>query len=924
MDSNRWLRLKELFNEAMDADELDMQAFLARVEEEDPGLRTELEVMLYTHDESQALAIEGRLLSEEDSPYSEAEDMVGTRVGAYEIEKLIGTGGMGEVFLARRADGRFEQEVAIKLLRAGLKSVNMIRRFRVERHILARLTHSNIARLLDGGMTEDGRPYLITEYVEGVPISTFCDYHKLTIAERLNLFRQVCEAVQFAHQNLVVHRDLKPTNILVTKQGVVKLLDFGIAKLLNPEDEQISLIETRPEMRIMTPEYAAPEQVQGQAITTATDVYALGVLLYELLVGVRPYQFKSRLQHEISRVICEVEPQRPSTVISEVLDEDETRPRSIEISEGRRTRIGRLRKLLKGDLDNIIMMALRKSPERRYASVDHFASDLKRYLEGQPVLAQKDTFNYRLGKFIRRHRWPVAIATLFVVMLLGFTGTTIWQAQRISKERDLAETERNTSDQVVQVLVDLFEMSNPEKAPGGDTLRVGTFLRQAESKMLESLEDQPVVQSKMKHVLGSMYHVRGDFGSAKDLYEQALSQQHELKGPGDPLSAMISHDMARLALTAGSPKEAEPLLRESLMRLREIHGDQSEQVLRAIQDLTWAMQDPEEKAALLYEALGLLEELFPDDDIQLARWLNTIGSYHFSKGEHPDALERFREALPYVSRAMGPDHPHTMAVVSNIAASHTANAEYEEALNMQHQVLESQRRVFGNDNVRVANTLGNLATTNGQKGDYTEAERLFREAIDLWRKVVGNEHHRLGTDLRSLSIILQLQENYEDALPYMDESLTIIGATDGLESAAYGYTLGTKGLLALDLGQPVEALELTREGYTIIDALTPPEGSYALSDAQTMVARALIEVDSVEQAITLSEQALAFRLETMNEDHPTIAKCKILLGIAYARSGNPERARSLIENNLDTFEGWGSARPGLIRLAKNTLEELSL
>lgn len=924
MDSNRWLRLKELFNEAMDADDLNMHAFLARVEKEDPGLRTELEVMLYTHDESQALAIEGHLLGQSDPVNVEAEDMIGVRVGAFEIEKLIGTGGMGEVFLARRADGRFDQEVAIKLLRAGLKSVNMIRRFRVERHILARLTHPNIARLLDGGMTEDGRPYLITEYVEGIPISTFCDHNKLLISERLELFNQVCEAVQFAHQNLVVHRDLKPTNILVTKEGMVKLLDFGIAKLLNPDDEQISLIETRPEMRIMTPEYAAPEQVQGQAITTATDVYALGVLLYELLVGVRPYQFKSRLQHEISRVICEVEPQRPSTVISEVSDKDETRPRSIQISEGRRTRIGRLRKLLKGDLDNIIMMSLRKSPERRYASVDHLASDLKRYLSGQPVLAQKDTFGYRFGKFIRRHRLPVAITALFLVMLIGFTGTTIWQAQRISKERDAAETERNTSDQVVQVLVDLFEMSNPEKVPGGDTLRVGSFLQQAEAKMIESLDDQPLVQTKMKHVLGSMYYVRGELDNARDLYEQALKQQHELKGPDDPLSATISHDIARLVLTAGSPKEAEPLLRESLNNLREIHGNQSEQVLNAIQDFTWALENSEEKEALLYEALGLLEELFPDDDVQLARWLNTIGSYHFGKGEYIDALERFSEALPYVSRAQGPDHPHTLAVVSNIAASYTANAEYDEALEMQHRVLESQRRVLGLDNVQVANTIGNLATTHGQKGGYEEAERLFKEAIDLWRKVVGNEHHRLGTDLRSLSIIMQLQEKYEDAVPYMEEALSIIGATQGLESIAYGYTLGIKGTLMLDLGKPFEALEFTRKGHEIIVALAPPEGSYALSDAQAVLARALIEVDSIEQAISLSEQALNFRLATLSENHPTVAANKILLGIACARSGDPERAHALIADNIDTFKAWGSAHPGLVRLAISTLEELSL
>jgi tRNA A-37 threonylcarbamoyl transferase component Bud32/tetratricopeptide (TPR) repeat protein len=347
----------------------------------------------------------------------------GRRIGAYAIVREIGRGGMGAVYLAQRADGAFEKKVAIKVLKRGLDTDEILRRFLAERQILARLDHPSIVRLIDGGTTDDGLPYLAMDYVEGLPITQFAREHQLSVQERLKLFRAVCSAVTYAHQNLIVHRDLKPSNILITKEGEVRLLDFGIAKLLEPEAEAYAVTMTM--LRVMTPEYASPEQVKGGPVTTVSDVYSLGVIFYELLTEERPYRLKHRTPDEISKAICEQEPERPSTTVAKG---DGSSKLQVPSS-----------KLLRGDLDNIVLRALRKEPERRYASVDQLSDDIRRHLEGLPIQACKDTFAYRSGKFIQRHKIGVAAAAMIVAVLVGGIIATTWEWRAAKAERAKAE-----------------------------------------------------------------------------------------------------------------------------------------------------------------------------------------------------------------------------------------------------------------------------------------------------------------------------------------------------------------------------------------------------------------------------------------------------------------------------------------------------
>ncbi|HUK90653.1 MAG TPA: protein kinase [Blastocatellia bacterium] len=449
MTPERWQQIKLLFESVLERNRAERTAFLDHACMGDPDLRGEIESLLASHEEADAVADDlaldidqGLLGGPED------DENVGRRFGPYEVIEEIGRGGMGYVFLGIRADDQYQKRVAIKLIRGGMRSEFLVRRFRTERQILANLDHPNIAKLLDGGATPDGMPYLVMEFIEGVPIDEYCNVNRLPTADRLKMFRQVCSAVSYAHQNLVIHRDLKPSNILVTADGVPKLLDFGIAKLLDPSraDE-----ETGTAMGMMTPEYASPEQVRGQSITTASDVYSLGVVLYRLISGRHPYRIRSRVPEEILRVVCEEDPLKPSAAVTMVVDEATvagsaaTKP----IEEGSQSLPEdgeKLRRRLSGDLDMIVMMALRKEPERRYSSVEQFSEDIRRHLEGLPVIAAKNTLGYQTRKFITRHKVGVSAAALVALAMLG----GVWQAFSARTERQRARQVSSDLSAVVE------------------------------------------------------------------------------------------------------------------------------------------------------------------------------------------------------------------------------------------------------------------------------------------------------------------------------------------------------------------------------------------------------------------------------------------------------------------------------------------
>ncbi len=593
------------------------------------------------------------------------------RIGPFRITGVIGEGGMGSVLLGLRDDGRFRQRVAIKLIRRGMDSEEVLKRFELERQLLASLNHPNIARLFQGGMTEDGRPYFVLEHIEGQTIDEHCESHNLTVEERLNLFRTVCLAVHHAHQNLVVHRDIKPSNILVTKEGVPKLLDFGIAKLLNPEFSPVDMIVTRADARLMTPEYASPEQIRGEPVTTASDVYSLGVLLYELLTGRRPYYFQSRAPAEIERVVSQVHPERPSTAVTRVtrLSTVITDPMApIETGTHRAPSDGspaRLRKRISGDIDNIVMMAMRKEPNRRYASAEQLGEDIRRHLTHLPVIARPESAWYVTSKFVRRNRVGVAAAILLLVSLIGGVAATAWQANVAAEERDIAAQERDKASAErdraerrfgqVRALANtfMFEFHDAIKDLPGATpareLLVTNALQYLDSLAVEASDD-PGLMSELAHAFERVGDVQGGLRSSN---------------VGDARGALASYERAleirkRLAEVRPDDTAVQRLLADSHMRVGDMRKE--------LGDARGAL-DAYEEALALHRAL--VREAPGDLHVRrdLAVGLLSAGDGLVRIGDLTGGLDRYTESLE-LRRSLVRENPTDMDALRDLSVAH--------------------------------------------------------------------------------------------------------------------------------------------------------------------------------------------------------------------------------------------------------------
>ena len=538
MKAETWQRLKPLFHAALALGPAEREAFLDGACK-DEELRRQVEVLLAAHDEPGDFLDSPALVGAADAGGRE-----GQLIGPYQIVRELGHGGMGSVFLAVRADDQYRKQVAIKLINRGMDTDLILRRFTMERQILANFEHPNIARLLEGGSTEDGLPYFVMEYVEGRPLTEYCEARQCTNTERLKLFRQVCDALQYAHQNLVVHRDIKPSNILVTAEGVPKLLDFGIAKLLGPGWAEASEV-TASMVRLMTPEYASPEQLRGLPITTGSDVYSLGVVLYELLTGRHPYRLLSRRPEEVADVVLREEPEKPSSTGSRQRTSDHARRTTDGELTGRTNQRPAIPnpKSLRGDLDNIVLKALRKEPERRYASVQEFSEDIRRHLEGLPVTASPDTFGYRAGKFVQRHKAGALAAAIVSITLVTATVITAWQARVARAERVKAEQRFNDVRKLANSVV--FELHDSiQDLPGSTPSRELLVSRALE--YLDKLASEAGQDTSLQLELASAYDRIGKIQGG--LFTSNLGQRKE---------ADISYRKAlaiREALVAQEPK----------------------------------------------------------------------------------------------------------------------------------------------------------------------------------------------------------------------------------------------------------------------------------------------------------------------------------------------------------------------------------
>jgi serine/threonine-protein kinase len=744
-----------------------------------------------------------------------AVDLAGERVGPYRIVRSLGRGGMGEVFLAERADEQFQQQVAIKLVRRGLLSRHVQGRLKLERQILATLDHPNIARLFDGGTTADGTPYIVMEYVDGEPIDIYCDSRCLSVEQRLRLFQTVCSAVHRAHQNLIVHRDLKPSNILVTRDGTPKLLDFGIAKMLDDRQMMHTMAVTQADYRVLTPDHASPEQIRGDPITTASDTYVLGVVLYELLCDCKPFALKGNRLGDLERAICEETPPPPSAVV-------QSRDDAAEIARQRGTSPARLRRELAGDLDNIVLMAMRKEPERRYSSVEQFAADVQRHLDGMPVLARADAWSYRAGKFLARHSLAVGLAVAFLALLIGFSITTYLQAQRIAHERDVAEAERaraltaqQRSEAVKDFLIDSFRLADPSHARGKE-ITAREILDQGAARIGKELRAQPDLQATLLDTIGSVY---------------------------------LSLDL---------PDEAQPLIEQGLTVRRKLFGERNLDVAGSLYSLNRVYEkkgDLKTAEALAIDSLAINTQLTGTQSLETAGSLCRLGVIQYAKGELANAQQRLEECLRIRTALRGPDHEDRTSPLDTLARIAQSRRDFDTAQRLYREALRIDVLTRGKDHPQYIRHLHNLATALHQQGDLDGAEPLYRQTVDLLRQVLGPEHTETIEAMGNLAWLLRDRRRFDESQQIYETALAASRKAHPGPNVDVGYLLAELGRLDFERKRYGDAAAHYREALEHYRATLPPGHGYTAA-ALTMLGRTQLEMDQPQEAEATLQAAL--------------------------------------------------------------------
>ena len=841
MNSARWRLVSPHLDQVLELADDERQRYLHDLAKKDFTLASDLMVLL---GEQQALRDEKYLEHDAQDLLSDSR-LLGQTFGAYTLVEPLGAGGMGSVWLAQRSDGRFEGKAAVKLLSAALLGAEGASRFRREGTILARLKHPNIAQLIDAGVSEAGQPYLVLEYVEGEPIDRWCDNRSLDVVSRLRLFLDVLAAVEHAHSNLVVHRDLKPGNVMVSKDGRVKLLDFGIAKLLEGEDGLPTQL-TREAGHAFTPAYAAPEQVLGESVTTATDVYALGALLYLLLSGRHPAGGSEVSPAEMMRAILESEPDRPSHAVHST----RTRPTEAQVktAAARSSTPERLKRELRGDLDLIVAKALKKRPQERYASVSALAEDLRRYLGEEPILARPDSLAYRGAKFARRHVRSLAAAAAAVLCLAAVVA---YYGTRLAHERDRVRREAQKSKQVSEFLTGLLTHADPYQADRPDPT-VRSLLDAGAAHVRKDLAQEPEVQREMLTLLGRIYERRGayeqalpllgeavtlgrktlgpsaelaqslnDFGvaqgqvanldSARATLEEALAMRQKVLGPDHPEVAVSESELGRVLSDQGHLAEAEPHFRSALAIRRKVLGPNDHETATSMSDLGLLLRAQGDRAGaetLFRQTLAITRAtrppMHPDVGTALANLALTVNE----RGDHAAAEAMYLEALTIGRTSLGKDHPDNAQRLANLAGALRQGGKLPESAARGEEALAISRPALGSDHPAVARQEVVLARTYLAQRRLAAAEPLLLHALEVQRRRPVAEGWRLGATHSLLGEICTATGRYPEAERHLlqaQESLKVKPDPDSFETREARANLARLAALYEAWGKPDEA-----------------------------------------------------------------------------------------------------------------------
>ncbi len=826
MDKDRLQHLFTIVQKVLSLEPHERERYIQEECGNDTALKTEVYEMLKTIDDSESFWEEWHRWNERQAEHilsntgTENRDSIGEMIGPWRLLKQLGEGGMGIVYLAERADGNYRQRVALKLLRQvyQLKEFQSrsVLRFQQERQILAQLDHPNIARLYDGGYTGDGLPWLAMEYVDGIPVTEWCRIRNSSVKERLQLFVKICEAIRYAHRNLIVHRDLKPENILVTHDGRIKILDFGIAKLL---DDDISISQralTQTGLRALSLTHAAPEQIAGESITTATDVYALGLLLYELITGVYPFKLDGLNVRQIERIMREEEPDKPGTV------------RNIEVTIPDAHEI-------RGDLDAITMKALRKEPEQRYENAGTMLDDIIRHQRNLPIEARHDTITYRFGKFIRRHSKPLAATFLFFVGVVALTVYYTWQ---LSNERDIAQREAVRAEQVSTFLTDLFKASHPAEARGENLTALD--LMERGTQRIEELADQPEVQANMMHIIGHVYRNLGDLEQALPMLQQALELKESIYDPSNPEIAESHFQLGILLHDMGDFRGATPHFEKAVEIYRMNPDHLSPEYAASLENMSGvydARGNYQYAEELHRESLRIRLSLFGPDNAQIARNHFGIGFLRYRQGDLDGAINEFRKALAIIRSHEMEDTPFGGQVLRELGNRLIDVGAFGEADDLLNEVLQIDLRIHGMNHMDTGLTLRALAALNYNRGDYPAADSLYDEAIDILQKAIGYQNPLVGIVMQDQGDLYIQTGDYIKAEKVLRESLTIFENAARVSPLRIITARQKLGATLVKLQQFEEAEELLLESLA-----TASEMAAGNEDNEQLVVRSLEEL----------------------------------------------------------------------------------
>jgi len=767
MDNEHWKKISQVFEYALTIPKKERTKYIKNLCLDDDELQDEILKLINSFEHSEGFFEDyldkNQILLAEFSTRLEHHENIGFKslagktIGRWRLETLLGQGGMASVYTAKRIDTDVHQIAAFKIMHQNLNTPENVRRFKLEKQILANLNHPNIANLIDGGINEDGIPYLVMEYVEGKQIIEYCNDNNLNTEQRLKIFQKICDVIQYAHNNLIIHRDIKPQNILISNEGHVKILDFGIAKLLDPDIYDTANLQTRPGMRPMSLEYASPEQINGKNATTASDIYSLGVLLYTLLTNLPPFETHNQNYFETVKILTQTSPLSPSKRIK----------KSIEVGEtesfyclGYKDPNDLLKKY-QGDLDAITLKAIRKEPDQRYRVANELLDDINRYQNGLPVLAREGTLKYHTQKFMGRHKGKIAVVIGILLLLMSFTGFYTWQ---ITEERNQAQLEADKAQEISEFLVGLFEASNPLNSRG-DTLNAFQLLQTGKAE-IDKLNNQPAVKARILELMGNIYNLLGYPKEADSLLQASLGIKRNLYKSTDKELASIFYLLATAKNSLAEYDEALVLLDTAIAFQDQIYGRQSKEVgeslrlmaesLRAIGNIDSAYTVIK-KADLIYKSIGNTTSK------EYLGVLMQLGLVNQAAGLMDDAERVWRESLKRSRQLYDAPHPVIVRNIDGLAFVLKETQNFTEAESLYLEALTMDKDIYGTKNLHTAARMNNLAGLYFYTKKYEKAEALFSESYDIHKEILGDNNPKTITILYNITAIKSILGEYETA-----------------------------------------------------------------------------------------------------------------------------------------------------------------